>query len=128
MRIVNEDVLDVFRGPGVCELCRKAVKSRQPHHVHTRGAGRVDAAWNIVALCVPFSGGNDCHYTAHTGKPTRQDLLAIAAKREGTTVQAILDALAAIRLMDKDGKMPRDMRLSREARRLVKQAMEGVQT
>ena len=124
MRIVNDDVLQRFREFRFCECCNTPTPGgTDPAHIGSRGAGRVDAAWNLVAL------SREHHTRSHAGgKPTRQDMLAIAAKREGTTVQAILDALVAIRLMDKDGKMHRDFRLSRESRRLVKQVMEGVQT
>ena len=124
MRIVNEDVLQRFREFRFCECCNTPTPGgTDPAHIGSRGAGRVDAAWNLCAL------DRACHTRHHAGgKPTRQDLLAIAAKREGTTVQAILDALAYCRAADENGKVSRVMPLGREARRLVKQAMEGVQT
>lgn len=58
----------------------------QPHHVWAKGmggAGRMDVAVNLIALDI------HCHAAVHAGKITRNKLLTIIAKREGTTVAAI---------------------------------------
>jgi hypothetical protein len=85
MRLVNESVLDLFRGPGRCEWCQRRVLRREAHHVFGKGAGRVDIPGNAAGLCAAFSGGLHCHHEFHAGHITRGDLLAVTAAREGCT-------------------------------------------
>ncbi len=102
MKIIDEPTLDCFRGPGVCELCLKRVKNRDPHHIHTRGAGRLDIRINLIALCTAFSGGDNCHQRAHDGHVPRDRLLAIVAKREGWKVEDIINTIWELRRAPKD--------------------------
>lgn len=97
MRIIDEDCLRSFRGPGVCEYCGKRVRKRHPHHLHTRGAGRIDAAINLVSLCETFAGGDNCHDRVHNGAIDKAELLDIVARREGMSVDAIVEMIYAIR-------------------------------
>ena len=92
MKIVNEKLLNEFRGPGKCGWCGRTVSNREPHHIFSRGFGgarRMDIKINLIALCAAFSGGLNCHDQFHTGQILRDDLLAIVAKRESTTQDAI---------------------------------------
>lgn len=92
MRIIDESVLDRFRGPGRCDWCGKTVRSRDAAHIFSRGAGQVDHPWNITSLCTVFSGGDNCHAMSHAGhEPTRHDLMACVAAREGI-LQAHIEA------------------------------------
>ena len=88
MIIKNEALLDYFRSKTRCEYCGRRVKSCQPHHIFCRGLGggsRLDVMTNLVGLCGPFG----CHTKFHNGDIPREELLAIVAKREKTTVEDI---------------------------------------
>lgn len=92
MKIVNKELLREFSAKRRCEYCKSPVDGCDPHHIHSKGAGRVDIAENIAALC------RSCHASAHAnGSPSRDELLAIAAKREGTTPDAIVNKVYRIR-------------------------------
>ena len=96
MRIEHEDLMDVFRFKTRCECCGVSVAGCDPAHIYSRGAGRVDIASNFVGLA------NLCHTKSHAGhQPNRKRLLEIAAKREGTTPQAITDTVQFIRRIPK---------------------------
>jgi hypothetical protein len=103
MKLVDEAALDRFRGPGLCDWCRKPVRSRDAHHVMTKGAGRVDHPWNTAALCTTFSGGDNCHATFHDGNILRADLMAVVAKREGVLQDDIEGLVYLIRRLPKGG-------------------------
>ncbi len=78
MRIVDEELLEKFRSKTTCEWCKKLFLSGlDPHHVHSKGAGRLDIQWNLIALC------RRCHSDVHDGRILRDDLLAVVAAREG---------------------------------------------
>ena len=83
MKIVNLKLLAEFSRPGVCENCGKPCPDgRDPHHILTKGAGRVDIRENLCGLC------RACHNGFHScGKPSAAKLFGISAKREGTTAQ-----------------------------------------
>lgn len=92
MRIVDDEALSRFRGPGRCEYCGQMVSNREPHHLQARGIGsgsRLDITENLMALCATFAGGENCHDKAHWGAIPRAELLEIVARRERKTVQAI---------------------------------------
>lgn len=94
MRVVNEDVLNRFRGRGPCGYCRRPCRQLQPHHVMARGIGsasRLDLPLNLIPLCA-FPEGN-CHETAHLGRIPRHDLFAIIAAREVMTPELLRDQL-----------------------------------
>lgn len=109
MKIINEKLLDEFRGHGVCELCRRWVFRREPHHWIARGMGganRLDVRINLIALCAAFSGGMDCHARHHNGDgPSREKLLAIISRRERMEPQAIMDELRRLQRLPKGSKV-----------------------
>jgi hypothetical protein len=78
--VVDEALLDSFRGPGVCSWCRKWVRRLDAAHVEPKGMGgwaRIDLAINVLSLC------RLCHQSHHDGnEPEREQLLATVAKRE----------------------------------------------
>jgi hypothetical protein len=116
MRLINEQVLDHARGPGKCRWCGRTVSRREPHHILTRGAGRVDVAANIVALCAAFSGGMDCHSSFHDGnEPTTADLLAVSAADHGCQQDDICSLVYLIRRLDKRTTEEGFVRAVREA-------------
>jgi hypothetical protein len=84
--LVDEGLLDGFRAKRHCEWCGRKLGHRpHAHHIHSRGAGRVDVAVNVVALGCAFDC--NCHGRAHAGEIGRRQLLAVAARREGMTVR-----------------------------------------
>jgi hypothetical protein len=97
MRIENENLLDWFRNAPKCEWCRKPTPAGcDPHHVRSRGAGRIDVRENLVSLC------RVCHTIHHAGcEPTTEDLLEVVAKREGRTVESIRRKIDRLRNDDR---------------------------
>lgn len=97
MKIVNEKLLARMRLPGLCESCgRPCPDGRDPHHVMTKGAGRVDAECNLVSIC------RLCHVGFHTsGKPSYDELIAIAGRRTGKTPEEIEEFVWRMRREDK---------------------------
>ena len=92
MRIENESALDRCRYAVACEYCgKKSRTGRDPAHIFPRGLGdakRLDIDVNLVALC------REDHSRSHAGgSPTKSELLAIAAEREKTTVEAITEVV-----------------------------------
>lgn len=94
MRVIDKPLLAEFSRPGRCEYCRKPCPDgRDPAHIYSRGAGRVDVRRNLVSLC------RECHTRSHAGHaPRRWRLLIIAAKRELTTPKEIRDLVHSIRM------------------------------
>ena len=85
MLIKDESLLDTFRGPGICEMCRKWVTYRSPHHVVCRGIGggsRCDIRENLISLCGPFVGGENCHDKAQRYADINRKCWPIIEKRE----------------------------------------------
>ncbi len=75
-----EDVLEAVRSEGNCVWCCKASRTgHDPAHIFARGLGgghEVTAAWSVLPMC------RACHQRSHaTGVPSREEMLAIAAKR-----------------------------------------------
>lgn len=99
MKIVNDKALDFARGPGYCDWCRKLVSNRNPHHVFSKGAGQVDARFNIAAICETFSGGLNCHHLVHTGEIDDDDILIMVAEREDVIQDDIKSLVMLIRRM-----------------------------
>ena len=97
MIVINEPLLQEFREKTVCEWCRKTYRSGlDPHHIFSRGAGRVDIRENLLALC------RECHLFANAGgEPTKDQLLEVAAKREKMTPDKIVSKVYRMRRYDR---------------------------
>lgn len=91
MRIIDEALLQEFRYVWQCEFCNRSTPGCDPHHIFSRGAGRLDIRENIVSLC------RKCHQLNHDGKITRAELLDIVARREHTTAAKIVAKVYRLR-------------------------------
>lgn len=95
MRIADEEVLNLFRTPGPCELCGRWCQRRQPHHTFQccgiGGASRLDIAINLAAL-----GGIldcDCHGSVQGIKKHNDRVKELIADREKRTVESIQEEI-----------------------------------
>jgi hypothetical protein len=127
MRIVNPDVLRLFRGPGECDFCERPCLVREAAHVFGKGWGGSDVEWNLVALGDAWSCA--CHRKSHDGhRPTRADLLEVVSVRLGVSVEDIEAAAYLLRRLKKDARPEAiaDELLSygRDVRRMVRQALD----
>ena len=116
MELKDENLLKEFREAWYCEWCHKSTRANgaDPHHIMSRGAGWADVRPNLVALC------RACHSLNHAGhRPTTQDLLEIAAKREGMTVGEIKELVWDTRRKPKEAKceLPRKKSIGHKRRR-----------
>lgn len=96
MKVINKGLLKEAAKPGLCECCgAPCPDGRDPHHLMTKGAGRVDVRSNIVSLC------RVCHVGFHaSGTPSFEALIVIAAMRDKTTPNAIMEMVYRIRADD----------------------------
>lgn len=101
MTVTDETMLDRFRFARRCEWCRKTfLGGLDPHHLFSRGCGRIDVAVNLASLC------RKCHTDHHYGnEPTRADLLAVVAAREKVQQFQIEEEIWRIRRLPK-GSVP----------------------
>ncbi len=93
MRVIDNRLLQTFRDKEQCERCGRRTFV-QPHHIFGRGqesCRRVDLPVSLIALCVT------CHDRVHWGRISRENLLEIVARREKTTVDAILTEIYRLR-------------------------------
>ena len=94
MRVVDNDLLASVREQQRCEWCHRHGPV-DAAHVFARGMGggsRLDIPENLVALC------RRDHNEHHAGKsPTRRELLEVASRREGVSVEAITDLIYLLR-------------------------------
>jgi Fe-S oxidoreductase len=97
MRVVCKRLLREFAAKTTCEFCGiHCPDGCDPAHLYSRGAGRVDIRENLCSLC------RECHTRSHAGgEPNREQLLAIAAKREGTTPDEITEKVYRFRRDDR---------------------------
>ncbi len=102
MKLDDPTLRATFSGRGRCEFCHTWSSCLHCAHVMSRGAGWCDIASNLVSLCY------QCHASQHSGGyPTQDQLQAIAARREGVTVEAAIAEVHRIRRADKNGAEPR---------------------
>ncbi len=95
MKVVDRNLLREFSALGPCEFCGWN-SQRHAHHIYSRGAGQVDIRENLVGLCWR------CHRQNHDGhEPKRNQLLQVAAWREGTTPHAITAEVHRLRRLPK---------------------------
>lgn len=94
--VINERLLDTFRGPGCCEMCGIWCLGRDAAHAFERGVNswkRIDLPWNLISLGTMFPGPVRpcrCHALYHAGRLKRGRFLEVIAKRENVTVQWII--------------------------------------
>lgn len=105
-----------------CENCNWERGRLDVAHCYSKGAGQVDALWNTCFLC------RTCHSSSHSGNtPTRDDMLAIAAKREGVAVASITAAVYWIRNLDRSASCRRIrselLTLATEPMRMVRESL-----
>ena len=91
MIVIDEDLLDQFRGPGNCERCGKWSFSRHPHHCYIKrgmgGGSRLDLRENIIGLCFM------CHFDAEESPAANVVCEIDIAEREGTGVGDLFEWL-----------------------------------
>ena len=104
MKIKRPAILSSFPSPGLCESCGVPCSSRERHHIFSRGAGGPDLPINIIMLGDAFTGHCACHIKFHGNglKRFRLQFLDVVAKREQTTVEAIVDVICLVRRLPKD--------------------------
>lgn len=93
LRRCHVTAIDRARTRPRCEWCdRKQPQGCDPAHIFSRGAGRVDHDWNLAGLC------RECHGASHSGlPPSREQLIKLAAEREGVTPEQIIALVYAAR-------------------------------
>ncbi len=99
VKIVDEALLREFRTAGLCELCKRYCKLREPHHIFARGmggGGRLDVRYNLIALG-STAIFHPCHGDIHAGKVSRDAVIEIVAAREGVSVEAVMDEIWRLR-------------------------------
>lgn len=91
MKILDSRLLNEFRSRHTCEWCGMvSLTGCDPHHIFSKGMGgsqRLDLRINVVAL------DRACHDAVHACHITRDDLVSLVARREKTTVEAIVDEI-----------------------------------
>lgn len=84
MKIVNDKLLALYRGPGRCDLCKMSCREREVHHLMSKGAGggsRMDIPINLCSVGVAFSPCV-CHREFHAGSLPRREFIVAVANRE----------------------------------------------
>lgn len=100
MIIKNDDLLKTYRGKNACEWCGKLCETSAHHAFQKRGLGggtRLDCSIQLIRV-----GWWCCHMVAEDSPIFNEELKAKIAKREGSTIQCITDALRFIRQAPKD--------------------------
>ena len=97
MRIEDPQALRQVAETCRCECCNKHCPTgAAPHHLFSRGAGRLDIRLILQPLCL------ECHADFHNGKISRAFLLGKRAKKERTTAEAITQVVHWLRALPKD--------------------------
>lgn len=112
MKIIYGPAKSAARSKDCCEWCKKP-RCLEAAHIFACGAGggtRIDADFNLLGLC---AGQFGCHAAHHRGDhPTRDDMLAVAAYRDGvlqTEIKAKWDLI---------GRTPKEVFRGYRGRRL----------
>lgn len=103
MRIENPLLLAEMRLPGCCEMCGKVCRVREPAHIFARGmgGGGLDVRINLLSLGSTLLFMCACHTKAHN-RPSQKAMLAVAARRERTTPEAICQVMWILRRLPKN--------------------------
>lgn len=111
MRIVDDALIASYRRHGRCEWCGRNVMLCAAH-IFGKGAGQVDIPCNLVSLGMDAVRDCSCHHDSHlTGWPGRDELLAIAAAREGVLQD---DIEAVVMMARRLPRSPREDQIQRE--------------
>jgi hypothetical protein len=119
------DILARFRGAGCCHVCGRYCSFRDACHVFGKGAGRVDAMFNLYSAGSHVQFACTCHRQHHNEGAVKwlPKLLEIVARREKTVPEAIEPAVYFFRWLPKRATQEaiewRLEQLSAESRRLV---------
>ncbi len=104
MKIINETILDEFRTPGLCHICKQPMRQRDAHHHVRKGAGggaRLDVRINLVAvgatLGFPLC---PCHSDCQEYRIPAKQVLEIIAAREHQTVEDVEAVLYLLARLD----------------------------
>lgn len=128
MIIKNESLLKEFRGPGSCDYCGRYCQSREAAHIFARGmggGGRLDIRCNLMALGSAFDCG--CHNNHHNGhEPTRDDLLAMVAKREKCLQEDVKRAITFFQRLPKEARIQFDIEINIRSVFLHRASMRAV--
>lgn len=101
MKVINEELLDIYRSKGRCENCGIPCQP-EAHHLFTKGMGgafRLDIHENIIALCM------GCHRKFHNGTVSRETLVKVIAKRQKKTPAEIEQTVLRMRHLPKESIM-----------------------
>jgi hypothetical protein len=96
----DEKVLAAFRGAGKCALCGTWSPQREAHHVHSRGAGRLDLPINLISLGGAWSCS--CHYQAQRYLTARVRVIEAVAYREGLDAEFLARQVPWMRRQPKE--------------------------
>lgn len=97
MKLLNDKAVKRAKQRLRCEHCDSSCpQGTDPCHVYSRGAGQVDADFNLASLC------RECHSGSHANiSPSREELENCAAAREGIAAHDIKPCVDFIRRLDK---------------------------
>lgn len=115
MRIVDEVCIRRIReqAGGRCEACGRDCRYKLTvHHIHSRGAGRVDIPENLIALGDVWDC--NCHGKYHAASGVRRELMAITfltivAVREKTWPHLITEKVWLIRRSHKYAEITNEL-------------------
>lgn len=111
MTHTDENTLNAFRGPGLCDYCNAWVPRREAAHVFSKGTGRLDIRIALAGLCGAFTGGMNCHGRQHNeGEPSQDDLLLMVSRRENVRQDDIRAVVWLLRRLRQDGRRTRHNR------------------
>lgn len=83
----NQKLIRQFRKEhDCCERC-DSHSFLEVAHITGKRAGGPDIRENILMLCGPASMGMGCHGADHRGEIEKEELYAIAGRREGLTAE-----------------------------------------
>lgn len=132
MKIANKYtkvILAEFRSPGMCDLCRAPLASREVHH-HRSQTPELSIRINLVSVGPHWSVVCRCHDLCHASKIPKNHVLEIIAARERCKDEDITEVMDWMRHLVKPTKsqlMKGLEGLSKSARLLAERELDEVQ-